>query len=81
MAEHSSRLHFDRRHFSDRLHMQIVLRELILDVIVLCQNNHLNDDIGFFLSTQATIQRVQFTDSEEALKRYEIVFLNLTLVL
>lgn len=69
MAEHSSRLHLDWRHFSDRLHVQIVFGEFILDVIVLCQNDHLNDDIGLLLSTQSTIQRVQFTDSEETLKR------------
>lgn len=49
--------------------MQIVFGEFILDVIVLCQNDHLNDDIGLLLSTQSTIQRVQFTDSEETLKR------------
>lgn len=74
MAEHSCRLHFNWRHFSNRLHVQVVLGQLIADVVVLGQNDHLDDNVGLLLGAQTPIQRIQFTNGQESLEINVIEF-------
>lgn len=62
-------LHLNRSHIGDRLHVQIMFSEFVPNIVVFGQDDHLYHDIGFLLRTQATIQRVQFTDGEESLEK------------
>ena len=67
MAEHTGRLHFDRCDLLQCLHVNVMLYELRLDLLVLGENDHLYDHVRLLVGTEATIQRIQFAGCDEAL--------------
>jgi len=48
-----------------------VLGQLVTDLVVLGNDDHLDDHVWFLLSSQATIQRIQLTHGKETLKRFK----------
>lgn len=69
VAQHPGRLHLNGCHLSDRLHMEVMLGEFIANVIVLGQNDHLDDHVGFLLGAQPPIQRIQLADGQKSLRK------------
>lgn len=58
MAEDSCWLHLNWCYFSNGLYQDIVGGQFPLDVLTFSNYDHLDNDIGFFLRAQTTVQWV-----------------------